>query len=151
MTDTELVEALATVLRAYATAPLADMEVHVNDQYAYEDTDGAVVIALLGGEQRHIAIGDAVASMMDTVRLSVTAYKPYANTSAARTAIDTVGRQILDVLRQNRAISAGGEYATTNARVPITWEYGYMGDQGAQYRTVTVTVAYEKSPEATSA
>lgn len=145
MTDDELTEALAAKLRAYATAPLADAEVHEWDQVGYEGTSGAVVVRPGMGSQQHIAIGE---QLMDTLPLEIVGYIEHADTQANRRFVATMREQILKVLRSNRTLTAGGENARTNAAVPITWEYGVAAEGEKIYRYCTVAVTYEKVPDA---
>ena len=151
MRDDELVEALAAKLRAYATAPLADLEVHEWPQVGYEDADGSVTVAVEDGSQEHIALGDTAQSLEDAITLSVTGIVPHADTQAVRRDLVLLREQILDVLRQNRTLTAGGEDATTNAREKITWTYGLAAEGEKMLRACMVSVTYRKTPDEATA
>ena len=150
MTDTELIEALAAKLRAYATAPLASLEVHEWEQAGLENTTGSVVVDIDQGSQSHIALGDDPESMEDAIALSITGIVPHADSQANRRNVVTLREQIVAVLRQNRALTAGGENATTNAREPIGWSYLLAAEGERSKRACVVTVTYRKTPDAAS-
>lgn len=144
MTDTELIEAVATALRSYATSPLADCEVHCWDQIGYEDADGSVVVAFGACSSDALYIGP---QYMDNVALDITGYIGHADTETNRRNCETLRTQIVNVLRLNPQISAGGEIAETNAREPITWEYGFVGEGANAMRYCSVRVTYHKTPD----
>lgn len=148
MTTTELIEALATALRAYATAPLSDCEVHAFTQLGYEDTDGAVTIEVDSITQEHIAIGDDPQCISERAEMTILGIVPWADTAANYQKIDNLQRQIVHVLRLNRQVTgAGGDSATTNARQPITARFGYYGRERTTHRTCSVSVSYDYTPE----
>ncbi len=144
MTETQCAEALATLLRAYATAPLKDCEVHVQSQIGYEDADGSVTVLLASGREVAEAIGD---QFKDEVSFRIVGVIPFADTEANRQSIETLCAQIRYILRDNRTLSAGGELAQRNQ--DITWEYGFasVGDQ--TQRQCTVNVVYRIPQTAT--
>lgn len=147
MTDSELVEALAAALRAYATAPLSDCEVHEWAQLGMEDADGSVVVNVEEGEQEAIAIGE---QLQDALTISITGTLAHADTQASRRNIVTLREQIVSVLRQNRTLTAGGENARTNGRLPIRWTYPNDAEGERWKRHCVVMVTYEKTPDAAS-
>jgi hypothetical protein len=144
VSDTELIEAVATALRSYATSPLADCEVHCWDQIGYEDADGSVVVAFGSCTQTPEAIGE---QLDDAIALDITGYIGHADTETNRRNCESLCKQIANVLRLNRQISAGGEIARTNAQEPITWEYGFVGEGANAMRYCNVRVTYHKTPD----
>ena len=138
MTETQLAEAVATLLRAVSTAPLSTLEVHVQDQVGYEDPDGSVTVFIIGGNEEPEAIGEQFA---DEVNLRIVGMIPWADTLANRQGIETLCKQIRTILRgDNRRLSAGGELATRNTNV--AWEYGFTAEGADAKRTCSVTVTY---------
>lgn len=150
MTDYELIVSLATALRAYSTAPLANCEVHPWSQIGYEDSDGSVIIEPANGGQGHIAIGDGTGSLMDSIGLVIFGYLPHADTATSNANIGLLRAQIVSVLRNNRTLAVGDESARTNARDRIGWTYGRYADGPKLMNFCRVTVTYEYEPDAAS-
>lgn len=153
MTDTELVDAIVTGLRAYTTSPLSDMEVHAWSQMGYEDADGYVLVAPVAGEEWSQAIGPHTAAgyvLMDDLRIGIRAVIAFADTSANRLAVETMCQQLRYWLRTNRQVTAGAQ--TTQAAMNVAWTYGTMGDEQSPYlkRYCEVQVTYRKPVEAVS-
>ena len=148
MNDYELIEAVAAGLRAYATAPLSACEVHEWDQPGYENTTGLVVVRIAEGAQEHIAIGDTSESLQDDIALEIVGMMPEADTQANRRSMVTLREQLVDWLRDNRTLSAGGELTTTNAQEPIRWSYGTTGEGDKVRRICVVRTVYAKTPDA---
>ena len=144
MTDDELVLALAAKVRAVSTAPLGNLEVHAWEMVGSEDPDGSVVVQVAAGIQEHIAIGE---QLMDSVDLQIEARIPLAETAASRSKIAAVRKQIVDLLRGNRTLTAGGEDARTNSASAIRWEYGVDSEGDRLKRYCMVAVTYVKKPD----
>jgi hypothetical protein len=152
VTDTELCEAIATGLRAYATAPLADMEVHCWSQLGYEGESGYVVVAPVEGAEVSQGIGSHTAAgynLVDDLRVGIRAVIVFAETAANRQSIETVCQQIRYWLRANRQVTAGAQ--TTQRNTDVSWTYGTLGEDASDdsKRTCEVQVTYRKPVEAT--
>ena len=138
MTETELVEALAVLLRAETTDPLKSCEVHIESQVGYEAPGGSVTVLNPGGDEVAEAIGEQFA---DEVRLRLVGLLDWKDTQANRRDIKTLCKQLRTILRgDNRRLTAGGEITTRNSG--ISWEYGYASVGNAAKRTCQVDVVY---------
>lgn len=151
MTDTQLCEAIEAGLRAYPTAPLADMEVHCFSQLGYEGDDGYIVVAPILGEEVGQGIGSHLTAgynLTDDLRVGIRAVIKFADTRANRQKIERICQQIRYWLRSNRQVTADGE--TTQRNFDVRWEYSYEGEGNSQYlKTVCeVNVTYRKPVEA---
>lgn len=152
MTDTQLCEAIATGLRNYATAPLANMEVHCWSQIGYEESDGYVVVAPVSGQEVSQGIGSHTAAgfvLVDDLRVGIRAVITFAETAANRQAIERVCQQIRYWLRANRHLTVDGE--TTQRAMDVEWSYGSIGDVASPdlKRFCEVQITYRKPTEAT--
>jgi hypothetical protein len=140
-------EAVAVALRGATASVLADCEVHVDDQIGLEATAGSVVIVNPETAQSHIAIGE---QLEDAVQLEIIGTLAFADTQASRQNIKTLCRGIVNILRDNRRISAGGELARTNAQEPLRWRCGFVGEGDDLKRQCRVYVTYHITPDTTS-
>ena len=148
MRDDELIDAVAAGLRAYATAPLSTCKVHAWDQTGYEGTAGHVVVRIASGSQTHIALGDTYQSLEDTVAFEIIGILPEADTAVNRRNMVLLREQIVDWLRDNRVLTAGGHDTLTNAESSIDWTYGTSAEGDKLRRYCTVAVTYSKQPDA---
>lgn len=138
MTETELAEGLAALLRAVDTPPLSTLEVHVQSQVGYEDEDGSVTVYIVGGREVPEAIGQQFA---DEVHLRMIGLIPWADTEANRRLSETLCKQLRTILRgDNRWLAAGGQVSTRNS--DIAWDYGYAATNDLAKRTCQVDVTY---------
>jgi len=146
MTDTQLLEGLATLLRDYATAdPLKSANIFVWDQVAYKRGETRVTCWVNGGHEQFVAIGGQADNWVDvTIRGEV----PFADTAANHQNIMDLCSQIRYVLRLNRALAAGG--ATAYLNTDCKWQLGYSGEQQELKRTCEVKIAY-RVPQTTAA
>ena len=151
MTDTQLCEAIVTGLKAYATAPLANMEVHCWSQMGYEDADGYVVVAPVEGNEVSQGIGSHTIAgyhLVDDLRVGIRAVISFADTAANRQDIERVCSQIRYWLRSNRQVTAGSE--TAQRGFDVSWNYGTIGEvsSAGEHRYCEVQVTYRKPVEA---
>lgn len=151
MTDTELCEAIASGLRGYATAPLANLEVHCWSQLGYEDPNGYVIVAPMSGQELSQGIGShtqAGFTLVDNLRVGIRAVITFADTAANRQSIETLCTQLRYWLRSNRQLTSGAQ--TTQRGTDVSWTYGTMGEAGSpgHKRYCEVQVTYRKPTEA---
>jgi hypothetical protein len=147
MTETDLIEGLATLFRANVNEPLASCEVHTWPQIDYEGAAGYVELSFVSGREVFEAIGNQAA---DEVSLRIYAELKFADTEANRQSIETLCAQIRFILRTaaNRRMSTDSGLATLNR--DIRWEYGFNADGQVIKRYCTIWVTY-RLPQGTSA
>jgi len=137
MTETDLIEGVAALLRAYSNEPLASMEVHTQPQIGYEDADGFVEVSFSAGSEVFEAIGNQAA---DEVTLRIYAQFPFADTVVNRQKLETLCAQIRYELRTNRGLTTSSGTATRNQQ--IRWNYGFASDGADARRQCEVFVTY---------
>ena len=147
MTDNELLEALAAKFRAYATSPLADMEIHTEDQDAYSEPDGFVAVGWeWGGSMDWRGIGNTTVARDDKINITIrAATRRTANTDANRETVKTACQQIRDVIVDNLQISAGGD--TARSAGGVRWEYKRAEEGQNRYWVADIYVTYRIPPE----
>jgi len=146
MTDTELLEGLATLLRGYTTAaPLSTASIFVWDQVAYKRGETRVTCWVNGGREQFMAIGGQADNWVD---VNIRGEIPFADTQVNYQSIMSLCSQLRYGLRLNRALSAGGTTAYLNT--DCTWQLGYSGEGQEIKRTCEVKISY-RIPQTTAA
>lgn len=148
MTTEGLMIAFASYIRAYATAPLKDCEVHIEDQLAYEGTSGAVVIQHVRTTQTHICVGNTADTIRQTTRLHIEARVEWEDTQASFKDIHKLARQIMACQRLNENMSADGALTWTSSREDRTYTTTMVQDGTDKvFWQAELDLAFDYTPE----